>query len=81
MYCIAYILGELFLKNTHTYPHVSDLRNNVLHVGLSRGREWERTHVPINAGDIRGLGSVPGVERSPEEGMATHATILAWRTP
>ena len=31
-----------------------------------------------NAGD---LGSIPGSGRSPEEGMATHSSILAWRIP
>ena len=34
-----------------------------------------------NAGDVRNVGSVPGLGRSPEEGMATHSGILAWRTP
>ena len=29
-----------------------------------------------NAGD---LGSIPGLGRSPEEGMATHSSTLAWR--
>ena len=27
------------------------------------------------------LGSIPGLGRSPEEGMATHSSILAWRIP
>ena len=31
-----------------------------------------------NAGD---LGSIPGLGRSLEEGMATHSTVLAWRIP
>ena len=31
-----------------------------------------------NAGD---LGSIPGLGRSPEEGMATHSSTLAWRIP
>ena len=31
-----------------------------------------------NAGD---LGSIPGLGRSLEEGMATHSSILAWRIP
>ena len=31
-----------------------------------------------NAGD---LGLIPGLGRSPEEGMATHSCILAWRIP
>ena len=31
-----------------------------------------------NVGD---LGSIPGLGRYPEEGMATHSSILAWRIP
>ena len=27
------------------------------------------------------LGLIPGLGRSPEEGMATHSSILAWRIP
>ena len=35
---------------------------------------------PANAGDIKwDVGSIPGSERSPEESMATHSSILAWR--
>ena len=33
------------------------------------------------AGDLRDVGSVPRSGRPPEEGMATHSSILAWRTP
>ena len=36
---------------------------------------------PANAGDVRDTGSILGSERSLEKGMATHASILAWRTP
>ena len=37
---------------------------------------------PVNAGDIRDPGSTPGVSKIPwEECMATHSSILAWRTP
>ena len=31
--------------------------------------------------DIRDTGSVPGLGRSLEEGIATHCSILAWRIP
>ena len=31
-----------------------------------------------NAGD---LGLIPGLGRSPGEGMAIHSNILAWKTP
>ena len=36
---------------------------------------------PATAGDIRDTGLNPGSERSPEKEMATHSSILAWRTP
>ena len=36
---------------------------------------------PANAGDIRDMGSTPGLEDPLEEGMATHSSILAWRIP
>ena len=34
-------------------------------------------NLPANAGD---LGSIPGLGRSLVEGMATHSSILAWKT-
>jgi len=34
-----------------------------------------------NAGDLRDACSIPGSGRSPEEEMATHFSILAWRIP
>ena len=36
---------------------------------------------PANAGDLRDMGSIPGLGRSPGEGMATHSSILVWRIP
>ena len=38
-------------------------------------------NLPANAGDIRNAGLIPGLGRSPGEGMATHSSILAWRIP
>ena len=34
-----------------------------------------------SAGDIRDVGSIPGLEDPLEEEMATHSSILAWRIP
>ena len=34
--------------------------------------------LPTHEGDVRAAGSIPGSGRSPEEGMATHPSILAW---
>ena len=32
-----------------------------------------------NAGDIKDTGLIPGLGRSPEEGLAAHSSVLAWR--
>ena len=49
------------------------LSNHGLSPGSSDGKEYA-----YNVGD---LGSIPGLGRFLEEGMATHSTILAWRIP
>ena len=36
---------------------------------------------PANARDVRDMGSVPGLGRSPRGGRATCSSILAWRIP
>ena len=36
---------------------------------------------PVNAGDIKDVGSIPGSARYLEVGMATHSSILVWRIP
>ena len=33
----------------------------------------------VNARDLRDAGSIPRSGRSPEEDMATHSSVLAWR--
>ena len=38
-------------------------------------------NLPANAGDIRGMGLIPGLGRTLEEGMATHSNIFAWKIP
>ena len=38
-------------------------------------------NLPANEGDIRDVGSILGLGRSLEEGMATHSSMLAWRIP
>ena len=37
-------------------------------------------NLPANAGDTRNESSIPGLGRSQEKGMATHSSILAWRS-
>ena len=41
----------------------------------------EVRNLPANAGDIRDTGLIPGWEDPLEEGMATHSSILTWRSP
>ena len=36
---------------------------------------------PANSGDIADMGSIPGLRRSPERGMATHSSTLTWKIP
>ena len=38
-------------------------------------------NLPANTGDPRDLGSIPESEDPLEEEMATHSSILAWKTP
>ena len=41
----------------------------------------KRENPLANAGDIKDAGSIPGQEDPLEEGITTHSSILAWRTP
>ena len=41
----------------------------------------EVKNLPANAGDVRDTGLIPGLGRSPAEGMATHSSFLAWTIP
>ena len=38
-------------------------------------------NLPANKGDIKDAGSIPGLEGSLEQEMATHSSILAWKIP
>ena len=55
---------------------------------LGRGNPMEKRMVvlvakslPVNAGDIRDAGLIPGSGRSLEKEIAIHSSILAWRIP
>ena len=37
-------------------------------------------NLSVNAEDIRNMGLIPGLGKSPGEGMVTHSSILSWRT-
>ena len=39
------------------------------------------SHGKESACSVGDLGSIPGLGRSAEKGMATHSSILAWRIP
>ena len=38
-------------------------------------------NLPANAGDIKGMGSIPGSERSPGGKQGTHSSLYTWRIP
>ena len=35
----------------------------------------------VNAGDVRDVGSIPGLGKSPGGGRGNHSSILAWKIP
>jgi len=56
------------------------LKSDRFHLGASQVAVVLK-NTPTKAGDIRDAGLIPESRRSPEEGMATHSSILAWRIP
>ena len=50
-------------------------------MGITKLNGTNDKNPPANVGDARDAGSTPGSGRSPEEGMAAHNSILAWRIP
>ena len=47
--------------------------------GASQGAQFVK-NPPANAGDTADMGSIPGREDPLEKEMATHSSILAWRS-
>ena len=37
--------------------------------------------LPVNTGDVGNAALMPGLGRSPREGMSTHSSILTWKIP
>ena len=66
---------------THNSANHRKLFSNVfgMCVGFLGGSNSEES--VCSTGDTEDEGSLPGLERSPEEGMATHSSSLARRTP
>ena len=62
---------------------VIDLISSALQIfpGVSGGCLIEVKNLPANAGSTRDMSLTPESESSPEEGMATHCSSLAWRIP
>ena len=57
------------------------------YLSLECNKEWASQVVlvvknpPTNAGDIRDMGSIPGLGRYPGGGNSSHSSILVWRIP
>ena len=75
--------GELKLNLIHSAQTIELFQdfpfNTLMEVsgfpGGASGKETADTRA------VRDAGSIPGLGRSPEEDMATHSSILAWRIP
>ena len=48
--------------------------------GFPGGASGKRTCLPMQE-TLRGVGSIPGLGRSPGEGHGDHSNILAWKIP
>ena len=62
-----------------TGPHGKYLMTRCPHRGSPGGTSGKEPD--CQPGDIRDASSIPGLGRSPEEGTATHSSVLAWRVP
>ena len=40
-----------------------------------------KKYLPVNVGDVRDTGLIPGLQRSLEKETVTHSSILTWRIP
>ena len=40
-----------------------------------------KKYLPVNVGDVRDTGLIPGLQRSREKETVTHSSILTWRIP
>ena len=65
------VLMENEVNMYHASSEIRQLRSGMGFPGDSAGKEST-----CNVGD---LGLIPGLGRFPEEGEATHSSILAWR--
>ena len=75
---------QLTHTHTHTHTHTQMCMRAHTHTHTLKRVSQVAPVVknsPTNAGDVKDLGSIPGLGGSPEGGMATHSSILAWRIP
>ena len=81
---IVYMLALLCLVlcNPMEYNPPGSSVHGILEVRiLERGAYSNGKEYACNAGDAGVMDLIPGLVRSPEEEMATHFSILAWRIP
>ena len=71
---IAFISLMVSLKEVHSVVHLYLEMQQFQVMLVVKNR-------PANARDMGDRGSIPGQEYSPEEGKATHSSVLAWRIP
>ena len=69
------------IKITHNSANHRKLFSKVFGMCVGFPGDSNSEESACNDGGTGDEGSIPGLERSPEEGMATHSSILAWRIP
>ena len=79
MYSKTFSFFKVVVKHTYHKRHFSyflsaQFINCFYSVGFVK-------NPPANAGNMRDMGSIPGLGKSLEEGMSAHSSTLAWRIP
>ena len=77
---LTFFMGGLINKHS---LRTQDSKNDWRKLTLTSNTQVVLTvkNPPASAEDVRDAGSIPGLGKSPEEGMATHSSVLAWRIP
>ena len=81
--CLRIQYGNLLKSSIHPRNRnwfVRIHRYVYVYIWASQVAQWVK-NLPVNAVDAGDSALIPGSGRSPEKGMATHSSILAWRIP
>ena len=80
---MEYELLYIYFLKYILYLQLGSVPSIIMHCRGRSGLPWwlSGKESACNAGDTGDTGLILGLGSSPEEGMATHSSILAWRIP